>query len=177
MAAQVARQIGSQKSPGGAPQALFSFCGWIVSNRPNYNLVPMAKRQLSALHHCIFSLRYHLVLVTKYRRKVMTKEMIERSETIFRETLEKWDSELIEFKAREDYAHLVFETNPTVQLSRLVNNLKTVSSRLIRRDFREQVDQFYGGRVFWHRSYCLMTMGRATSERLRKYIEEQGYDE
>ena len=137
----------------------------------------MAKRQLLALHHCVFSLRYHLVLVTKYRRKVMTKEMIERLEAIVRETLEKWGSELIEFEAREDYAHLSFETNPTVQLSRLVNNLKTVSSRLIRRDFREQIDQFYRSPVFWHRSYCLMTMGRATNDRLRKYIKEQGYEE
>jgi len=137
----------------------------------------MAKQQLQALHHCVFSLHFHLVLVTKCRRKVITKDMLERLDTIFRETLEKWRSELIEFNGEEDHVHLLFQTNPTVQLSKLVNNLKTVSSRLIRRDFRQQVNRIYRKRVFWHRSYCLISTGGATIEILRNYIEEQGYEE
>jgi putative transposase len=136
----------------------------------------MAKQQLQALHHCIFSLHFHLVLVTKYRRKVITKEVLERLRAIFQETLEKWHSELIEFNGEEDHIHLLFRTPPTVQLSKLVNNLKTVSSRLIRRDFRKHVNRFYRKPVFWHRSYCLITTGGDTIEILRKYIEEQGSD-
>jgi putative transposase len=104
----------------------------------------------------------------------MTKEMTERSETIFRETLKKWESDLVEFKGGEDHVYLLFETNPSVQLSRLVNNLKTVSSRLLRRDFREELGQTYPHSEFWQRSYLLMTMGRAAAGRMRKYIEEQG---
>jgi putative transposase len=67
--------------------------------------------------------------------------------------------------------------SPTVQLSKLVNNLKTVSSRLTRRDFKRQVNRVYRKGVFWHRSYCLISTGGATIEALRKYIEEQGYEE
>jgi putative transposase len=136
----------------------------------------MAKQQLQALNHCVFSLHFHLVLVTKYRRKVITNEMLERLRAIFEETLEKWHSELIEFNGEEDHIHLHFRTTPTIQLSKLVNNLKTVSSRLIRRDFRKHVNRFYRKPVFWHRSYCLITTGGATIEILRKYIEEQGSD-
>ena len=143
----------------------------------DYTLVQMAKQQLQALHHCVFSLQFHLVLVTKYRRKAITKEMLERLDAIFRETLEKWRSELIEFNGEEDHVHLLLQTNPTVQLSKLVNNLKTVSSRLIRRDFKGHVNRVYRKRVFWHRSYCLISAGGATIEVLRKYIEEQGYEE
>jgi putative transposase len=101
----------------------------------------MAKQQLQALHHCVFSLHFHLVLVTKYRRKAITKEMLERLHVIFQETLEKWHSELIEFNGEEDHVHLLFRTNPTVQLSKLVNNLKTVSSRLIRKDFAKHLNR------------------------------------
>jgi putative transposase len=136
----------------------------------------MAKQQLQASHHCVFSLQFHLVLVTKYRRKAITKEMHERLDTIFRETLEKWKSELIECNGEADHIHLLFQTNPTVQLSKLVNNLKTVSSRLIRRDFKERLNRIYRKRVFWHRSYCLISTGGARVEVLRKYIEEQGYE-
>jgi putative transposase len=136
----------------------------------------MAKQQLQALHHCAFSLHFHLVLVTKHRRKAITREMLERLRVIFQETLEKWHSELIEFNGEADHVHLLFQTNPTVQLSKLVNNLKTVSSRLIRRDFRERLNRIYRKPVFWHRSYCLISRGGATIEILRKYIEEQGSD-
>jgi putative transposase len=114
--------------------------------------------------------------VTKYRRKAITKHMLERLRVIFQETLEKWSSELIEFNGEADHVHLLFQTNPTVQLSKLVNNLKTVSSRLIRKEFREHLSRIYWKPVFWHRSYCLISTGGATIEVLRKYIEEQGSD-
>ena len=142
----------------------------------NYTLVYMAKQQLQALHHGVCSLHFHLVLVTKYRRKAITKEMLERLLVIFQETLEKWGCELIEFNGEADHVHLLFQTNPTVQLSKLVNNLKTVSSRLIRRDFRGHLNRIYRKPVFWHRSYCLISSGGATIEILRKYIEQQGSD-
>ena len=126
----------------------------------------MAKQQLQALHHCVFSLHFHLVLVTKCRRKAITKEMLERLRVIFRETLEKWSCELIEFNGEADHVRLL--------ISKLINNLKTVSSRLIRRDFGGYLSRIYRKPVFWHRSYCLISSGGATIEKLRKYIEEQG---
>jgi putative transposase len=140
----------------------------------HYTLVQMAKQQLQTLNHCVFSLRFHLVLVTKYRRKTITKEMLEGLRVIFGETLEKWRCELIEFNGEADHVHLLLQTNPTIQLSKLINNLKTVSSRLIRRDFKKQLSRIYRKPVFWHRSYCLISSGGATIEILRKYIEEQG---
>jgi REP-associated tyrosine transposase len=134
----------------------------------------MARQQLQALHHCVFSLHYHLVIVTKYRRKVITKKMLERLNQIFSQTLPMWDCQLIEFNGESDHVHLLFEATPVVQLSKLINNLKTVSSRLIRRDFKAEVTRVYGRKpVFWHRSYCLITAGGAPIEMLRRYIEEQ----
>jgi putative transposase len=134
----------------------------------------MAKQELQVLHHCVFSLHFHLVLVAKHRRKAITKEMLQRLRVIFGETLGKWRCELIEFNGETDHVHLLIETNPAVQLSKLTNNLKTVSSRLIRRDFRGHLSRIYRKPVFWHRSYCLISTGGATIEILRKYIEEQG---
>jgi REP-associated tyrosine transposase len=137
----------------------------------------MTNQELSSLHHCVFSLNYHLVLVTKYRRKAITKEMLTRLNEIFDETLNKWDCKLIEFNGEEDHVHLLLQTPPVVQLSKLVNNLKTVSSGLIRRDFKVEVNRIYRKPVFWHRAYCIITAGGAPIAVLRKYIEEQGADE
>ena len=92
--------------------------------------------------------------------------MLEGLRVIFSETLEKWGCELIEFNGEADHVRLL--------MSKLINNLKTVSSRLIRRDFGGYLSRIYRKPVFWHRSYCLISSGGATIEKLRKYIEEQG---
>ena len=104
--------------------------------------------------------------------------MLERLKQIFSETLQLWDCRLIEFKGEPDHVHLLLEATPVVQLSKLINNLKTVSSRLIRRDFKAEVTRCYWRKpVFWHRSYCIITAGGAPIEMLRRYIEEQASPE
>src|SRR5262245_18617272 len=79
-------------------------------------LVHMKRQELSSLHHCVFSLTYHLVLTTKYRRKVITKEMLIRLHEIFDETLKKWDCKLIEFNGEGDHVHLLLNATPNIQL-------------------------------------------------------------
>lgn len=133
----------------------------------------MEKQSLSSLNHCVYSLSYHLVLVTKYRRKVFTREIINRAEDIFRDTLQKWSCSLIEFNGEQDHVHLLFGTPPNLQLSVLVNNLKTVSSRLLRRDFSEHFRKTYWKPVLWSRTYCILSSGGAPIEVIRKYIENQ----
>lgn len=143
----------------------------------NYNLVMGKRQELKALYHCVYRLHYHLVLTTKYRRKAISLEMMNRLREIFTETLQKWECELIEFNGEADHVHLLFEAHPKVELSTLVNNLKTVSSRLIRRDFPIEVRQVYWKPVFWHRSYCILTAGGAPLSIIRQYIENQGTEE
>jgi putative transposase len=137
----------------------------------------MAKQQLQALHHCVFSLHFHLVIVTKYRRKVISNEMKKRLGEIFSNTLRKWECELIEFNGEADHVHLLFSATPKPSLSALVNNLKTVSSRLIRKEFRREISKVYWKPVFWHRSYCLITCGGAPLTVIQQYIQQQGKSE
>ena len=136
----------------------------------------MAKQSLSTLNHCAYSLQYRLVLVTKYRRKVISPAMMKRLREIFEDTLGKWECGLIEFNGEQDHVHLLFAATPVIELSKLVNNLKTVSSRLIRRDFSVEIRKTYWEPVFWHRSYCVLTCGGAPLEVIKRYIENQGKD-
>jgi len=135
----------------------------------------MGKQQdVNRLYHCVYSLNYHLVLCTKYRRKCITKPMLVRLREVFNQTLKKWDGLLVEFNGESDHVHLLISVNPKVELSVLVNNLKTVSSRLIRKEFREHLDKvYYGKPIFWSRSYCIITCGGAPLTILKKYIEQQ----
>ena len=125
-------------------------------------------------NNSVFQLRYHLVLVTKYRRPVLNEEMRDRLREIFSNLLDTWRCELIEFGGEEDHIHLLIEAHPAMDLSRMINNLKTVSSRRIRKQFPEQVAKYYWKPVFWHSAYFIGSVGGATLDTVRKYVESQG---
>ena len=69
-------------------------------------------------YHCVFDMKYHLVLVTKYRRKCFTNEILNRLEVIARELCEKWGVQILEFGGEADHIHLLLDMNPTVQPSK-----------------------------------------------------------
>lgn len=131
------------------------------------------KQELTTLYHCTYSLTYHLVLVTKYRYKVITSPILARLKEIFAATLVKWECELLEFNGEPEHVHLLVSLNPKVQLSTLVNNLKTVSSRLIRKEFGTELAERYRKPVFWNRTYCVLTCGGAPLSVIKQYIEQQ----
>ena len=134
----------------------------------------MKSQGLNNLYHCSYSLQYHLVLVTKYRRKVINQPILKRLEEHFRYLLDdRWDSKLMEFNGEPDHVHLLIALNLKVDLSKLVNNLKTVTSRIIRKEFSDHVNKFYWKPVFWSRSYCIITCGGAPLTVLKQYIENQ----
>ncbi|HBL11770.1 MAG TPA: IS200/IS605 family transposase [Cyanobacteria bacterium UBA11162] len=120
-----------------------------------------------------YRLQAHLVLVTKYRLRVINKDILSRLEQIFRDTCIKWESTLVEFNGEEDHVHLLIDYNPKVQISKLVNNLKTVSSRLIRKEFSAQVNKFYLKPVFWTGAYFISSCGGVTLEELKAYVHNQ----
>ena len=132
-----------------------------------------AKQELNAKEHCAYRLHYHIVFVTKYRRKCLTAEMLESLTAIVGRLGEQWQCHLIECNGESDHVHLLLETQPTTPLTKLVNNLKTVSSRLLRRDFGAHLQKCLRQPVLWSRSYCLITCGGAPLEILRQYIENQ----
>ena len=124
--------------------------------------------------HSCFKLTYHLVVITKYRHKVIDESIKKRLIQIFTDILEnKWNCHLIEINTDLDHLHVLFDAPPQVQLSKLVNNLKTVSSRLIRKEFSEQLKPFYWKPYFWSNSYLILSTGGATIEVVKKYIENQ----
>lgn len=120
-----------------------------------------------------FSLQMHLVLVTKYRRKVINAEILKRLEQIFHATAMKWECRIVEFNGEADHIHLIIDYNPKVQISKLVNNLKTVSSRLIRKEFATILESIYSKPVFWTGAYFVASCGGVTVEQLKQYVQSQ----
>ena len=113
------------------------------------------------------------MLVTKYRRKCFTKNILDRLESICTDQCKNWDIECLEFGGEEDHVHLLLEMHPNIMPSKFINSLKTVTSRLIRKEFAEHLSQFYWKPVLWTRAYCLITAGGAPISILKEYIQNQ----
>ncbi len=134
----------------------------------------MSRSQLKSHYHCVFNIKYHLVLVTKYRRKCFTEAILVRMKAILEELCETWSIDLLEFNGEDDHVHLLLELHPGVMPSQLINNLKTVTSRLLRKEFAEHFQHFYWNNPgIWTRAYCLLTVGGAPLEVLKQYIQDQ----
>jgi putative transposase len=106
-------------------------------------------------------MKYHLVLVTKYRNKCFTNSILERLREIFFQQCEKWDANLLEFGGEKDHVHLLLDLYPNIEPAKLINSLKTVSSRLIRKEYSKHLAKYYWKPVLWSRAYCLISAGGA----------------
>ncbi|GET40844.1 IS200/IS605 family transposase [Microseira wollei] len=115
----------------------------------------------------------HLVLTTKYRRKVISVPMLERLKEIVADLCQKWQCELLECNGEPEHLHVLFRYYPQMQLSKFINNLKSVSSRRIRQEFEQEVDAVYWKDVFWNESYSIDSCGDALLTVLRNYVQSQ----
>ena len=128
---------------------------------------------LDTNNHSVFSLNYHLVLVVKYRKKVIDDNISNRLKEIFKYISPKYNVTLDEWNHDKDHIHLLFRANPNTEISKFLNAYKSASSRLIKKDFPSIRNQLWK-EYFWSRSFCLITTGGAPIEIVRQYIENQG---
>ena len=124
--------------------------------------------------HAIYSLKLHIVFVTKYRRATLSPELLAYLETAFGEILAVWRCTLIEFGGETDHVHLLIEIHPALDISVLINNLKTASARRARNRFADHLAPFYQKPLFWSRAYFVASVGGATLETVRAYVDAQG---
>ena len=137
----------------------------------------MNETAMISASHAVYSLRLNIVLVTKYRRKTLTPEILNALREAFAEILADWRCTLIEFGGEVDHVHLLISIHPALNISILINNLKSASSRRMRNRFAPHLAKFYGKPYFWHRAYYVGSVGGASLETVKRYVEAQGTKE
>jgi len=123
--------------------------------------------------YVVSNLHVHLVFVTKRRNGALTETMLSRCEEIMKEVCTDFEAELKQFNGEEDHVHLLVHYPPKVQLSKLVNSLKGVSARLLRKEYDSHVHRHLWGGHFWSGSYFAGSCGGAPLTVVRQYIENQ----
>ena len=124
-------------------------------------------------NHSVFSMYYHLILVVKYRRKVLDDSISNYARSIFEKIAPSYNITLLEWNHDVDHIHIMFKAQPNSEISKFINAYKSASSRLIKRDYPE-IRRKLWKEYFWSHSFCLLTTGGAPIEVIKKYIETQG---
>src|SRR5690242_7741149 len=124
-------------------------------------------------NHSVFLMYYHLVLVIKYRRKVIDDTVSNRLKEIFEYISPNYNIILQEWNHDKDHIHILFKGEPNSELSKFINAYKSASSRLIKKEYSQIRKQLWK-EYFWSRSYCLLTTGGAPIDVIKQYIESQG---
>ena len=130
----------------------------------------MNMQAFTRTNNCVFSLTYHMVLVTKRRRPVLTGAMIDTARSIAHERCNVRAGELVAFGGEADHLHLLFRLPPAESLADFANAMKTNSSRLLRRDF-PQLKRM--GSALWSPSYFVCSCGGASLETVKDYVRSQ----
>ena len=129
---------------------------------------------LNTSNHAAFSLTYHVILSIKYRHNCINLEMLERMQVIFTNVCVSWRCRLVEFSGEADHVHLLIDAHPSMNLARMVGNLKTVSARYIRKEFEAHLAKYSWKAKFWNNAYAVVSAGgHASIEQLLAYIQDQ----
>lgn len=122
--------------------------------------------------HCVFALHAHLVFVTKYRKRVFTSEALDILKEVIQKVCDDFDVELAAFEGEDNHVHLLINYPPQIQLSKLVNSLKGVSSRMLRKQMPSIANRYYKD-VLWSPSYFAASCGGAPLSVIKQYVEQQ----
>ena len=124
--------------------------------------------------HSCYYLKYHLVLVIKYRNPVINKDIKEQLINIAYDIFENsWGLKIDNFNTDIDHIHILFSSDPQIRLSDLINNYKTTSSRLIRKNNKEFLSKYFWKPYFWSDSYFIGTVSDVTESIVNNYINNQ----
>lgn len=123
--------------------------------------------------HSVYLMYYHLIMVVKYRRKVIDNPISERAKEIWEHIAPRYGIVLEEWNHDIDHVHVMFRAQPRTELSKFINAYKSASSRLLKKEYPEIREKLWK-EAFWSQSFCLLTAGGAPVEVIRQYIESQG---
>ena len=129
--------------------------------------------ELDNNNHSVFLMYYHLVLVIKYRRRVIDENISNRLKEIFEYIAPNYNIALQEWNHDKDHVHILFKAQPNSELSKFINAYKSASSRLVKKE-HSIIKKSLWKEYFWARSFCLLTTGGAPIEIVKRYIESQG---
>lgn len=129
---------------------------------------------LIRLSHCVYQCEYHLVLVTKYRKKIFNDGIFSYLDLKLAEIASHYPLlKFIEVNHDKDHIHFLISIPPTMKVGQVVGIIKQNTAKEIKKKFTFLKDIYWGTDSIWSEGYFVTTVGR-NEALIKKYIEEQG---
>lgn len=125
--------------------------------------------------HAQYELWYHIAWSTKYRKEIFTqKRTSQRVKEILRAIAYHYDMDIQEIEVCPDHLHILIQAPPRLAPARMVQILKSVSTKKLFAEFPWLRNEYWGGEV-WVQGYFVRSVGQhLTKETIKKYIQNQG---
>jgi putative transposase len=121
--------------------------------------------------HVRWECKYHVVILPKYRKKVMYGKLRRRIGEILRNLCRQKGIEMEEGNAMPDHIHMLLSVPPKYSIAMAIGYLKGKSAVRIHRELFKTKGTLFG-RTFWARGYCVSTVG-LDEHQIRHYVREQ----
>ncbi len=122
--------------------------------------------------HTKTDMKVHIIWVPKYRKRVLTGQVAIRVRDVLRQIAMEHEIEIISGKIAADHIHMFISYRPEMPISKIVQYLKGISSRVMMQEFAH-IRKMFWGKHFWARGYMAVSSGNITDEMVQKYIEGQ----
>jgi len=120
--------------------------------------------------HTTFKIEYHLVWVTKYRKKLLKDSVGQRVRELIRQTCEMLNVEIKRGVVSLDHIHILVSAPPDIAPSELARRLKGRSATKLFEEFPHIKKELWG-RHFWARGYFCVTVGELNEDNIKEYLE------
>jgi putative transposase len=123
--------------------------------------------------HAAYRTQYHIVWVTRYRRKILNPGLAEYVKTKLKEARKYYpDWEFIEIGIAEDHIHLHMVIPPKYSVSMVIETLKKNTSRELSKKFQFLKNYYWDNEGIWSRGFFVTTVG-ISEALIKKYVNMQ----
>lgn len=126
--------------------------------------------------HSKYSMKVHLILVTKYRKKIFRSDKCtEDVKQFLYNATQKHGYEIIQMETDKDHVHILLGYSPKVSVSDIVKQLKQYSTYQMWNYHKEYLSkQYWKHKILWSDGYFACSIGQVSQKIIEKYIQNQG---
>lgn len=135
----------------------------------------MIEKEYLSKNHSKFLLKYHIIFVCKYRRRLLYGKIDSTMKNILLDIANSSDFKIEVMETDKDHIHLLVSSEPKLSPLQIVRKLKQESTVRIWKLYSEQLRKFfYREHTFWTDGYFVSSIGNVSQEKVKHYIEQQG---
>ena len=135
----------------------------------------MILKEYISKNHSKFLIKYHIILVCKYRKQLLVGAVEYDMKKIMRHISEMSDFDIEVMETDKDHLHMMVRSDPKLSPLQIVRRLKQMSTSAVWKKYRDFLrHNFYKEHTFWTDGYFVSSIGNVSQETIKKYIENQG---